>query len=168
MRMKALAILMFIVCSSLIGYAQEESKKQSKEEKKSEQQKLIEDLLNAKEFVFKAKTALPQGAKTVHLTSSYEVIFKPDFIKSYLPYYGKAYSGVGYGGDKGMIFEGKPEEFTVTGKKKNYQVDIVVKGETDTYRMSLSVSASGSATLGISSNNRSYISYNGEISAPAK
>jgi hypothetical protein len=149
MKMKIPVMLIFILFCSTIGFSQEKSKKQIKEEKKIEKQKQVEEMLNAKEFIFIARTALPQGAKTVNLTSSYDVTFNPDFIKSYLPYYGRAYSGVGYGADKGMMFEGKPEEFTVTKQKKNFQVTVVVKGETDTYRMSLSVSTSGSTSLSL-------------------
>jgi hypothetical protein len=53
-------------------------------------------------------------------------------------------------------------------EKKNYQVDAVVNGTTDKYRLSLSVGFEGSASLSITSNNRSTISYQGEISAPEK
>jgi len=168
MNTKASTLLVFILLYAAVGMTQEKSKKQIKEEQKIEKQKQIEAMLAAKEFVFLAKTALPQGSKSVNLTSSYDVSFSTDFIKSYLPYYGRAYSGVGYGGDKGMMFEGKPKEFTVTKGKKNYQVNAIVAGETDTYRISLSVSVSGSSSLIINSNNRSSISYNGEIIAAEK
>lgn len=84
---------------------------------------------------------------------------------SYMPFYGNAYRGVGFGGDTGLKFEGKPEYFTVVKGKKNYNVNAVVKGQNDTYHISLSVEFKGSAMLSISSTNRSNISYNGEISA---
>ena len=85
-------------------------------------------------------------------------------IESEMPFFGKAYSGIGYGGDTGVKFKGKPEEFTVVKKAKNYQIDAVVKGTADNFRISLSVGFEGSATLSIISNNRSTISYQGEIS----
>jgi hypothetical protein len=166
MKIRLLVLLMAVFAAS--GFAQEKTKKQIKQEQKIEKQKQIEALLNSKTFVFNATRALPQGGKSINLTSSYDVKFSPNLVESNLPYYGRAYSGVGYGGDAGMKFEGKPEEFTVTKGKKNYSIDAVVKGNNDTYRLSLTVSFEGSGSLSITSNNRSFISYNGDITAPEK
>jgi hypothetical protein len=164
--------IMVVVVVTLIatqGFSQEKSKKQLKEEQKIEKEKQTEAMLNAKEFVFVARTALPQGYKTVNLnTSEYTVTFKPEYIVSYMPFYGKAYSGVGFGGDNGLKFEGKPEIFTVTKNKKNYQVKAEVKGQNDYYTISATISFGGNASLTINSNNRSSISYNGDISPVRK
>jgi hypothetical protein len=168
MDLKIRLLVLFLAIFATTGFAQEKSKKQIKEEQKIEKQKQIDMLVNSKTFVFNATRALPQGGKSINLTSSYDMKFSPDLIESYLPYYGRAYSGVGYGGDSGMKFDGKPEEFTVTKGKKNYSINAVVKGNNDTYRLSLTVSFEGSGTLSITSNNRSFISYNGDITAPEK
>jgi hypothetical protein len=153
----------------IAGFAQETNKKPTKEEQKAEKQKQIEAMVNAKEFVFVGRTALPTGYKSVNLTTNTNYVkFYPDTIDSYMPYYGRAYSNVGYGGDTGLKFTGKADEYTVTKGKKNYQVNAVVKTNKDSFRISLSVSFEGSATLTINSNNRSPISYNGDISALAK
>jgi hypothetical protein len=167
---KKLSILFLLaVLSFSTGFAQEKSKKQIKEERKIEKQNQVEAMINAKVFVFTARTALPQGYKTVNLnTNMYNVSFSPEIINSYLPYYGRAYSGMSYGNDTGLKFEGKPEEFSVTKGKKNFNVKAVVKGENDVFDLSLSISFEGSASLTVNSNNRSPISYNGEISAPEK
>jgi hypothetical protein len=167
---KKLSILFLLaVLSFSTGFAQEKSKKQIKEERKIEKQNQVEAMVNAKVFVFTARTALPQGYKTVNLnTNMYNVSFSPEIINSYLPYYGRAYSGMSYGNDTGLKFEGKPEEFSVTKGKKNFNVKAVVKGENDVFDLSLSISFEGSASLTVNSNNRSPISYNGEISAPEK
>jgi hypothetical protein len=151
------------------GFAQEKTKKQVKAERKIEKQNQVEAMINARTFVFTARTAIPQGYKTVNLnTNMYNVSFAPENINSYLPYYGRAYSGIGYGNDSGLKFEGKPEEFTVTKGKKSYTVKTVVKGERDQFSLMLTVSFEGSASLTVNSNNRSTISYNGVISEPEK
>jgi len=166
-KISVLALLMLLIINS--SFAQEKSRKQIKEEKKIEKQKQVEVLINAKEFVFVARTALPTGYRTVNLTSgSYTVKFHPDMIDSFLPFYGRAYSGVGYNNENGLKFKGKPEEFTIQKKAKNYQVNAVVKGESDVYRISMTVSSEGNSSLSINSNNRSTISYYGSISAPEK
>jgi hypothetical protein len=151
------------------AYSQEKTKKELKEEQKIEKQKQVEVMVNAKEFVFVARKANPMGMKQIDLTTNANYLkFYPELIESEMPFYGQAYSGVGYSGDTGMKFKGKPEEFTVVKTKKNYQIDAKVKGETDLYRISLQVFFEGGAVLSITSNSRSTISYNGEISAPAK
>ena len=160
-------LLIFLVMNMTNGFAQEKSRKELKEERKIERQKQTEALVNAREFVFTAETAFPTGGRSVDLTTRTNYVkFHPDRIESELPFYGRAYSGAGYGGDTGMKFDGKPEEYTVTKTKKEYQIEAVVKGENDTYRILLTVGFEGSASLSVISNNRSSISYSGEISAP--
>jgi hypothetical protein len=150
-------------------FSQEKTKKELKEESKLEQMKQVDLMVNAKEFVFVARTANPMGTRAIDLTTNTNYVkFQPELIDSYMPYYGKAYSGVGYGGDTGLKFTGKPEGFTVVKNKKNYQIDVSVKGETDIFRISLQVFFEGNASMSITSNNRSTISYTGEISAPEK
>jgi len=167
MKKKVSILVMLFTLFVINSYSQEKSKQELKEERKIERQKQTEALVNAREFVFTGNTAFPQGVNSINLTSNTNYVkFHPDRIESELPFYGRAYSGAGYGGDTGMKFDGKPEEYTVTKTKKEYQIEAVVKGENDTYRILLTVGFEGSASLSVISNNRSSISYSGEISAP--
>jgi len=162
-----LAFLLSMVLNT--GFSQEKTKKELKEERKLEKQKEVEALVDARDFVFIARTALPTGMMSVDLTTNQNYVkFKPDLIDSYMPFFGRATGSIGYGGDQGLKFTGKPDKFTVVKKKKNYQIDAEVKGEMDLYVLSLSVGFEGSTSLTIISNNRSTISYQGEISAPVK
>lgn len=123
-----------------------------------------EALLNSKEFVFKARRAMPSRGSSIDLTSNPNYVkFSPDMIESYMPFFGRAYSGVGYGNEAGLHFKGQPEVFTVEKKKRNYQVNATVRGDNDNYRIFLTVTHAGSATLSISSNNRETMSYVGDI-----
>ena len=107
--------------------------------------------------------------KTVDLTTRPNYVkFHPDLIESSMPYFGKAYTSVGYGNDTGLKFEGKPEKFTVTKVKNNYQISAEVKAGGDYFNLSLTAGLEGDATLTVMSVNRSSISYNGSISAPEK
>lgn len=143
--------------------AQEKSKKQLKEDQKLEKQKQIALLVESKKFVFVANRVMPQNGRTINLTTEYSVEFQPNLIKSDLPFFGRAYSGVGYGGDDGMKFEGKPTDYSVEKKKKYYLISANVRGESDTYSMMITIYFEGSANLSINSNNRSSISYDGDI-----
>ncbi|AFL81440.1 hypothetical protein Aeqsu_1967 [Aequorivita sublithincola DSM 14238] len=129
----------------------------------NENSNAIESLLNSQTFEFIATTAyaISETPKSI-AGSGYSVTFSPEKIVSNLPYYGRAYSGMTMGRDKGMRFKGKPEDFTVD-KKNEYLVNTTVYGENDTYEISLSVNTSGYATLSISSNDRGTITYQGEV-----
>ena len=158
-----LNLIVFLVLNFTNIYAQEKSKKQLKEEKKIEQQKHIEALISEKAFVFNAKTVYPQSGSAIQLTTEYNVVFKSDFIKSDLPFFGRGFSGGGYGGGNGMTFEGKPEKFNVEKTKKSYIIEVEVKTKNDTFSMLLTVFFEGTASLSINSSNRSTISYNGSL-----
>jgi hypothetical protein len=163
--MKMSVLIIFITLFVSEGYSQEKSKKALKEERRIEKRKQIDSLVSSKDFVFMALTALPLGYRSVNLASNPNYVkFHPDLIDSDMPFFGRAYGAAGYGGDAGLKFKGKPDEFTVTKKKKDYQVNAIVNDENEVYRLSLSISFEGSATLSIRSNNRNSISYNGEIS----
>ena len=62
-----------------------------------------------------------------------------------------------------MRFKGEPKSFTINKAKKNYEIVAVVQDPNDTYNLTLNVSFQGSATLFITSNNRSSISYQGKL-----
>ncbi|WP_413997841.1 DUF4251 domain-containing protein [Flavobacterium sp. W1B] len=165
MKSKSRILLVFLLFVVTMGFAQEKTRKQLREERKIEKEKQTAILVNSKEFVFVGQKALPQGFRNIDLTTNPNFIeFKPDFIKSEMPFFGRGYMGIGYGGDKGLKFEGKPSIFTVEKAKKTYEIKATVRGEQDVFKISLSVSFEGSATLTINSNNRSSISYYGEIS----
>jgi hypothetical protein len=169
MKTKISILILFLTLFLTTSYAQEKSKKQLREARKIEKQKQTAALVDSKEFVFVGRTALPQGFRTMDLTTNPNYVqFRPDRIKSEMPFFGRAFSGVGYGNDVGLHFEGIPKEFTVEKGRKSYQIKVVVRGEKDTYTLLLSVFFEGSATLSISSNNRSTISYNGDITAIEK
>ncbi len=166
-KISLLAVLLAFITIS--AFSQEKTKKQLKEEKKLEKQKQVETMVNARDFVFIARMANPMGMKSVNLTTNPNFVrFNPDMVESEMPYFGRAYNSVGYGGDAGLKFKGKPEIFEMKKGKKNYDIEVIVKGENDKYTIYISVGLEGNATLSVNSNNRSSISYSGEISAPEK
>lgn len=169
MTIKSICLVIMLVLIPVSIFSQETSKKQSKEERKLEKQKQTEALVNNKTFIFTGNMAHPQGGRSVHLTTTPNFVkFSPDLIDSDMPFFGRAYSGAGYGGPTGMIFKGKPEEFTFEKTKKGYFIKAVVKADNDSYNISLTVSPEGSGSLTILSVTRSSISYSGKISSAEK
>lgn len=161
---RILVCLLFLG-SVLVGFSQEKTKKQLRKEQKIEKQNTIQRIVEAKEFQFVARNSNSQYFPIMDLSNNPNFIkFKPDFIQSDLPFFGRGFSGLAYGGtDTGLHFEGKPELFTVEKNNKEYQVKVLFKSQNDYFDIKLSVTFSGMATLSINSNNRGPISYFGEI-----
>ncbi|MEK7718212.1 MAG: DUF4251 domain-containing protein [Bacteroidota bacterium] len=168
MKLKITQLIVLLLIGLLPAMAQLTDRKAAKEQKKIEREKEIAALVESKRFEFKASRALPTGFRQMDLTTNPNFIrFSPDSIVSEMPFFGRAYS-VPYGGEGGLKFEGKPEVYTIEKGKKFYSVDAKVKSKGDYFTINLSVSFDGGATMSISSNNRSPISYYGEISAVVK
>jgi len=163
-----LSILVLLILISSSSFSQEKSKrelrKEQKEKEKVEKEKQTEALIEAKSFMFIAKRAFPTGARSIDLTgNNYFVKFESNLIESVLPFFGRAFAGAGFGNDNGMRFKGEPKPFKINKGKKNYEIEAVVEDNNDTYNLTLTVSFQGSASLIITSNNRSSISYQGQL-----
>lgn len=158
-------IALLIIISSFTGLqAQEKSRKQQKQEKEELQKREYEQLLESLSFVFYAGTARPQGFSPVNLSpEKCYVVFEPDTIVSLLPFFGKTYGSISFGDDTGLNFSGKPDEYKLTRDKRGFTLKTKVHSGTVSYRLLLTVSFSGYASLTINSNNRSPISFSGGI-----
>ncbi|MCP4310912.1 MAG: DUF4251 domain-containing protein [Bacteroidetes bacterium] len=89
---------------------------------------------------------------------------KDSIFTAHLPYFGRAYQA-SYGGDGGIEFEGKSENFNITlnEKKRTIKIQFQIRGNTDRYDLFLTVGSSGFGTLNINSQNRQPISYTGTV-----
>lgn len=126
--------------------------------------KTFEDSMMSRSFEFVAITVFPTGQSPKDLGgSNYSISFTPEEIISNLPFYGTGHGGMALKRDKGMRFKGTPEFFTVEKTERGYEVKAKVSDENDSFSISLTISDSRYATLNISSNNRSSISYYGEV-----
>jgi hypothetical protein len=172
MKTKILFLAAIFILSLTPGYSQlnNEKRKKFRAERKLKMEEKVKHLMNSRNFVFEAKTALPTGGAAIDLTTnSNSVKFSPEKISSYMPFYGEAYS-IDYGGDSGYKFEAKPETFTTEKLKgdKGYRVIVKVPIPKDKVEMNLNVGIDGSATLTITSYQRKSISYFGSIKEPEK
>lgn len=169
MKSKYYIVVLLLSVVMPTGFSKDKTRGEQKDDKKLEKRGQLEMMINSRDFVFIPRIALPSGMKPVNLaTDQYGIKFQPYFIDSYIPFFGRAYSAVGYGNDTGLSFKGKPEKFEIEKNRKTFQVNVIVKGGSDIFRLFLSIGFEGNASLSISSDNRSTISYQGEISAPEK
>jgi hypothetical protein len=163
MNTKFAPLILFLFFCTVPVLAQTTDRKAEKERKRVAREDDVSVLVESKIFEFRANRAIPSGYKSVDLTTNPNfVAFSPDFIVSEMPFFGRAYSA-SYGGEAGLKFEGKPEKYTVERKKKSYEIEAKVRSTKDFYTINLSVSFNGSSSMSVSCNNRTTISYNGEI-----
>ena len=161
-RILATIVILFLLFPA---FTQEFSRKAKREKERMVKQLEIDSLMNIKEFEFVATSANPQGGSSIDLTTnSNSVKFLPDSINSYMPFFGRAYS-IDYGGDGGLKFAGKPAEFKIIPRqeKKGFEIDATVNLPRDQYKLNLFVGSEGIATMTITSNQRSPITYFGNI-----
>lgn len=153
----AFIVFAFIFC--LGGAAQESGKA-----KKARQQFEISQLINGGKFRFVPRSAHSNLGNFNHLTTGYELVFDSLRIRSYLPYYGRAYS-VEYGGSGGVVFDLTAEQIEKqwNEKKKLYTLSVELSEIKDSYSIILRISLSGYADLTIHFRNRQWISYFGNI-----
>src|SRR5690242_15828414 len=78
----------------------------------------VKQMIDSKNFIFKAEYVNPQSGRTRYLSSSYDLAVKPGQVISYLPYFGRAYS-VPVGTDGGIKFTSSKFDFSSQPEKKN-------------------------------------------------
>ncbi len=128
----------------------------------------MEELVESGKFLFIADRAFPTGGSSVNLMSRpNKVEFNGDNAKGDLAYFGKAHNAsVAYSADGGGIkFDGEMMNKEIKVKNKKVSLSFKMKSPSEQYTCFLTITSSGSATLSISSNNKSSISYNGAVTA---
>lgn len=128
------------------------------------QSKNTKALVEGRNFVFKAQTALPLSGRTRNLTSDYDLKVTKDKVVSYLPYFGRAYQAPIDPGKAPLDFTTREFSYTsVPGKKGGWTVTIKPKDYADVQQLVLNISSDGYASLQVLSTNRQAISFNGVI-----
>lgn len=160
----ALLLLMVVTVSGSL------SAQETKAQKKAEKAAQIKAFIDAQNYTFVAQNAFPMGGRMRYITPDYNLTVTRDSVVSYLPFFGRAYQA-DYGSNKSPLdFKTKSFDYTATpGKKDGWNVTIKPKDNRSVQSMNLTVSSEGYASLQVTSNDRSAISFNGYVSeAPVK
>ena len=123
----------------------------------------LQQMIDSKDLVFKARTAYPQSGRSRELTFDYDLSLNGDKLVSYLPYFGRAYSINPYSGEGGLHFTSTNFTYKTQKDKKGWDITIKPKDQSDVQQIFLEVSPKGYATLRVISTNRQNISYFGII-----
>lgn len=155
-------MILLILCTG----SQTVNAQTSKEDKKAAKLAEIKSSVEAKRYTFVADYVIPQRGGSHQLTTEYDLRVTPDSVISYLPYFGRAYSDVGYGSSEGGIkFTSTKFEYSAKDKKKGgWEITITPKDAKNINRLVLTISTDGYASLSVNSINRDYISFNGHLS----
>ena len=138
---------------------------QKKDKKEQEYQAMIA-VIDAGSYAFEVQNILPTGGRNIRPTTIYTLQVRDGHVRALLPYFGRAYSP-SYGGDGGINLDGKAENLEISrnDKKMNILIKFDIKGDGDSYQVSLNVTRSGFASLSIIPTRRQPIGYSGLLSA---
>ncbi|HYH14546.1 MAG TPA: DUF4251 domain-containing protein [Flavisolibacter sp.] len=133
----------------------------SKQSKNGEED--IKQLLEGKEYIFRAQSTSPLRGGFRQLTSEYDLRLYGDSLVSYLPYFGRAYTAPLNPRESGIQFTSTQFDYNVSARKKGWDITLRPRDVSNVQQMILNVTKSGRATLQVISNNREPISFNGVI-----
>lgn len=135
----------------------------TKEERRARTARIVAENLSKRHFTIEADHCYPQRGAARRIDYGYEVSVHGDTLKSYLPYFGRAYN-IPYGGGKGLHFDAIIKNYQQWQVKKNMtRIVIYTDNEEDVYVYSLDVFDNGNATINVQAREREQISYSGQM-----
>lgn len=134
-----------------------------KASKKAEKEAAVKAMVEAQRYVFKPQSANPQRGRTMQLTTEYTVKVSKDTIVSDLPYFGRAFSAPIDPTKGGIQFNSTKFDYQQIPIKKGWQITIKPTDVSDVQQFFLTIFNNGSATLQVTSTNRTPISFNGYV-----
>ncbi len=123
----------------------------------------LKSIIELQSFVFIARYVNPMSGGKRDLSSGYDVSVSKDTIISYLPFFGRGYIASMSPAD--VDFDFTSTKFTYAQKPANRGWSISIKPKDQTYlrELYLRIFDNGSASLNVTSLDRSAISYDGYI-----
>ena len=166
-KLLALIVLLILVVNPIFSQTKED-KKAAKEATFLKEYEVMKAIVNAESYTFEGEWATTYKGRRINLISN------PTFIKmdnksadAFLPFFGRAFSGAGYGGTNGGIeFKGEVENYQVNfiDKKRKAIVKFKAKSKSsEIYDVSIIVNGNKTAIVNINSNNRTTMNYSGKI-----
>lgn len=155
-------LILFLIIVAGSGNANAQS---SKKDKQAAKQAAIKKSIDERRYTFLANYVLPQRGGGRQLTSEYDLKVTKDSLIAFLPYFGRAYFDVPYGGaDGGIKFTSTKFDYKVTEKKKGgWEISIKPTDVKNTNSLLLYISTDGYATLTVTSTNRDFIAFDGYL-----
>lgn len=124
----------------------------------------VKNWVETKKFTFEAQSVTPLRGNFRTLTSPYDVVVKSDTLRSYLPYFGRAYNAPFNATESVLDFTSTNLSYSVSPHKKGgWNIVIRPKDKPEIEQYSFTIFNNGSANLNITFASRDPISFNGRI-----
>ena len=167
--MKNLYLILILLPLVLVNPA--EAQKVSKEERAAQEAEAfrkIQELIAGKQFQVEINRVYPQsGFDVSRFNPTGKITVNDTTAQGHLPFFGRAYS-LPYHEGGGIEFNDIMKEVTIKTiekrKKKAVIFSFSVRGNNDTYQFVIEVTPNGGCAVNLNSNNRTQISYGGNIS----
>lgn len=151
----------FIACSSQKQVLSPNIKQQIDEQRYTFVAKSVFPTEDAR---YNIRNMFPNAAQNLYqLTSRYDIKVTPDSVIVYLPFFGRSYTAPMNPSEGGIKFTSTNFRYNSTIRKGNYEISIYPQDNRDVNNLSLSISNNGYGTLRVISNQKSPISFYGEI-----
>lgn len=122
----------------------------------------LQNAITGRQWIFRARTALPLRGQQVNLNSDYDLQVRGDSLIVYLPYFGRAYTAPVDPTQGGLHFTSTKFEYAVTGGRR-WNIRLRPQGNNEVRELTLQVEDNGAATLQVMSSNRDPIAFRGEV-----
>lgn len=148
---------------SVVAQSSTSMRKNKKALEKERLAQTIKTALDKQDFTIEVEWAYPITGQSISLTSNYSLSVRGNKVNSYLPYYGRAYS-IPYGGGKALNFEGEIKNFVIRYLNADHaSIYFEVNNDEDFYKYNLDVFLNGNASVNVTSNKRTIISFQGKF-----
>jgi len=123
---------------------------------------VVKNLVDSARFVFVAQTMVPSGYSSRPIDFYYDVKISKDSVVTYLPYIGKAYTGI-MPGETGVNFTSTSFTYKTKYKKKKWEVTILPTDTKEVKELHFTVFENGHSTLLLNPINKQSITYYGYL-----
>lgn len=129
-------------------------------EQKVQRAQQVEQAINNRHLYIDVRTAQSARGFTRHV-NDYSLEISNDTVRSYLPYYGRAWN-VPYGGGSALNFTELTTDWTVTQPKAGqWKLRFTVRHEQDEHLYSIDLYDNGAAYISVQSRERELMNYEG-------